>query len=94
MSADEARAYHRDQVASLADAGADMVSAITMTYPEEAIGFASAAADAGVPAIVSFTVETDGRLPDGSTLGALLLQQSALAHPLCTARQRTLAIVF
>src|SRR3954467_2210267 len=64
MSAEEARAYHRDQAASLPDAGADMISAITMTYPEEAIGCACAAADAGVPAIVSFTVETDGRLPD------------------------------
>jgi S-methylmethionine-dependent homocysteine/selenocysteine methylase len=69
MSSDEARAYHRDQVASLATGGADMVSAITMTYPDEAIGFARAAADAGVPAVVSFTVETDGRLPDGSMLG-------------------------
>ncbi|MCW2996740.1 MAG: Homocysteine S-methyltransferase [Solirubrobacterales bacterium] len=69
MRPDEARAYHRDQVASLAAGGADMVSAITMTYPDEAIGFAHAAADAGVPAIISFTVQTDGRLPDGSTLG-------------------------
>jgi homocysteine S-methyltransferase len=69
MSADQARAYHRDQVASLAAGGAAVVSAITMTYPDEAIGVARAAADAGVPAIVSFTVETDGRLPDGSALG-------------------------
>ena len=69
MSPGEARAYHGDQVASLAAGGADVVSAITMTYPDEAIGFARAAADAGVPAIISFTVETDGRLPDGSALG-------------------------
>jgi homocysteine S-methyltransferase len=68
MTAEEARAYHGDQVASFAAAGADVVSAITMTYPEEAIGFVRAAADAGMPAIVSFTVETDGRLPDGSPL--------------------------
>ena len=68
MTAEEARAYHGDQVASFAAAGADVVSAITMTYPDEAIGFVHAAADAGMPAIVSFTVETDGRLPDGSPL--------------------------
>ena len=68
MTADEAYAYHGDQVQSFAAAGADVVSAITMTYPDEAIGFARAAAEAGVPAIVSFTVETDGRLPDGSRL--------------------------
>jgi homocysteine S-methyltransferase len=69
MTAEEARAYRGDQVASFAAAGADVVSAITMTYPEEAIGIVRAAVDAGVPAIVSFTVETDGRLPDGSPLG-------------------------
>jgi homocysteine S-methyltransferase len=68
MTSDEARAYHGDQVASLAAAGADLVSAITMTYPDEAIGIARAAADASLPAIISFTVETDGRLPDRTTL--------------------------
>jgi homocysteine S-methyltransferase len=72
MDADEATAYHADQVGSFAAAGADVVSAITMTYPEEAIGVARAAADAGLPALVSFTVETDGRLPDGSALGAAI----------------------
>jgi homocysteine S-methyltransferase len=69
MTAAEAREYHGDQIGSFAAAGADVVSAITMTYPDEAIGFVRAAADAGVPAIVSFTTETDGRLPDGSLLG-------------------------
>jgi homocysteine S-methyltransferase len=83
MSADEARAYHGAQVASLAAGGADLVSAITMTYPDEAIGFARAAGDAGVPAMVSFTVETDGRLPDGSTLGdAIEAVDAATADPI------------
>jgi homocysteine S-methyltransferase len=68
MTAEEAQAYHGDQVGSFAAAGADVVSAITMSYSDEAIGFVRAAADAGMPAIVSFTVETDGRLPDGSPL--------------------------
>jgi S-methylmethionine-dependent homocysteine/selenocysteine methylase len=72
MDAAEAAAYHGDQVASFAAAGADVVGAITMTYPEEAIGVARAAADAGIPALISFTVETDGRLPDGSELGAAI----------------------
>jgi S-methylmethionine-dependent homocysteine/selenocysteine methylase len=67
MTAEAARAYHADQVRSLA--AADVLSAITMTYPDEAIGFVRAAADAGLPAIVSFTLETDGRLPDGTPLG-------------------------
>lgn len=68
MSAAEAREYHAWQIGVAADAGAEMVSALTMTYLEEAQGIAAAARDAGLKAVVSFTVETDGRLPTGMTL--------------------------
>jgi homocysteine S-methyltransferase len=68
MSAAEARAYHAWQIGVAADAGAEMVTALTMTYLEEAQGIALAAADAGLPAVVSFTVETDGNLPTGMSL--------------------------
>jgi homocysteine S-methyltransferase len=68
MSADEAADYHAEQIAIFRDTAADMVSAFTMNYVEEAIGIARAAAAAGVPAAISFTVETDGRLPTGDTL--------------------------
>src|SRR5262245_60789603 len=67
MRPDEAQAYHDEQIASLA--GADVISALTLTYPDEAVGIVRAAADAGLPAVVSFTVETDGRLPDETPLG-------------------------
>ncbi len=70
MTADEAEAYHSLQLGAFADAGAGMVTAVTMTYAAEAIGFLRAAAGAGLPAVVSFTTETDGRLPSGSPLGA------------------------
>jgi homocysteine S-methyltransferase len=69
LSAEEAQAYHSPQISSFAAAGADMVAAITMTYPEEAIGIARAAAEAGIPSAISFTTETDGRLPNGESLG-------------------------
>jgi homocysteine S-methyltransferase len=72
MSAAEAEAYHRPQVEAFRAGGADMISAITMTYPEEAIGIARAAAAAGLPAAISFTVETDGRLPSGDSLKAAI----------------------
>jgi S-methylmethionine-dependent homocysteine/selenocysteine methylase len=49
-----------------------MVTAVTMTHPEEAIGIARAAQDHGLPAVVSFTLETDGRLPDGQPLSAAI----------------------
>ena len=68
MTALAAEDYHRLQIRAFADAQADMVSAITMTNANEAIGIAQAAAKAGMPAVVSFTVETDGRLPTGQSL--------------------------
>jgi homocysteine S-methyltransferase len=68
MSAAEAEDYHRDQVTTFADTAADVVSALTLTYAAEAIGIARAAADAEVPVVLAFTVETDGRLPDGTEL--------------------------
>ncbi len=72
MSESEAEAYHRAQVETFRDSAADMVTAITMTYAEEAVGIARAAARAGMPVAISFTVETDGRLPTGQTLRAAI----------------------
>jgi S-methylmethionine-dependent homocysteine/selenocysteine methylase len=68
MSADEAQGYHREQISVFSDTAADMLAAITMNYVEEAIGVARAAQEAGMPAAISFTVETDGRLPTGQPL--------------------------
>lgn len=69
MTAEEAAAYHEPQVRALAGAGADMVTAITMTNVPEAIGVARAAAAQTIPLAISFTVETNGALPTGETLG-------------------------
>jgi len=69
MSPAEAAAYHRTQIETLRDAGADLISAFTLPTVEEAIGITEAAARAGIPVVISFTVETDGRLPSGITLG-------------------------
>jgi homocysteine S-methyltransferase len=68
MSAAEAKDYHAAQIGSFADAGADFVSAVTLNYPEEAIGVALAARAAAMPVVLSLTVETDGRLPSGDLL--------------------------
>jgi homocysteine S-methyltransferase len=68
MTAEEARRYHEPQVATFADTAADLVSALTLTYANEAVGVARAAQDAGIPSVISFTVETDGRLPSGQSL--------------------------
>jgi len=68
MTAEEARQYHGRQIRLLAEAGVDLVTAMTFNYVEEAIGFALAARDAGVPGVISFTVELDARLITGETL--------------------------
>lgn len=68
MTADEAERYHSAQIRAFQQSHADMVTAITMTYTEEAIGLTRAAIAAQMPVVISFTVETDGRLPGGETL--------------------------
>jgi S-methylmethionine-dependent homocysteine/selenocysteine methylase len=68
MTAAEAQAYHATQIGSFREAGVDLVTAITMNNTPEAIGVARAASAAGLPVAISFTVETDGRLPGGETL--------------------------
>ncbi len=77
MSAEEAETYHARQVETFAGAGADMVTAVTMTYAAEAIGIVRAATAAGIPVAISFTVETDGRLPDGQSLAEAVEQVDA-----------------
>jgi S-methylmethionine-dependent homocysteine/selenocysteine methylase len=77
MSAEEAERYHSPQVEVFAGTTADLVSALTMTYAEEAIGIVRAASAADVPAAVSFTVETDGRLPSGQPLQEAIEQVDA-----------------
>jgi len=74
LTADAARNYHSVQIATFADTAADMVTAVTMTYADEAIGVAQAARDVGLPSAISFTLETDGRLPSGQDLGAAIEQ--------------------
>ena len=68
LSANEVEERHAVQITTLAGTAADLVTALTMTSVEEAIGIVRAAAAAGLPAAISFTVETDGRLPSGQAL--------------------------
>ncbi len=68
MHEDDAETYHARQGRVLASAGADLLTAITMTNVPEAIGIARAAKRLGMPVAISFTVETDGRLPTGESL--------------------------
>jgi S-methylmethionine-dependent homocysteine/selenocysteine methylase len=69
MTADEAESYHAEQIGTFVETAVDLVTSMTMTYVEEALGIVRAAQAAGVPVVIGFTVETDGRLPSGQPLG-------------------------
>ena len=77
LTAAEAEAYHAHQIGAFAETEADMVSAITMTYAGEAIGIVRAARSVGMPVAISFTTETDGRLPSGQPLGEAIEEVDA-----------------
>lgn len=68
MEPDEARDYHWEQIQTFVETEADMVSALTLNYPAEAVGITRAASSLAMPVAISFTVETDGRLPSGHSL--------------------------
>lgn len=74
MSVQEARNYHQEQIDTFAPTQADMVCALTMNYPNEASGIVLAAKQAGLPVAISFTLETDGNLPDGQKLTTAISQ--------------------
>jgi S-methylmethionine-dependent homocysteine/selenocysteine methylase len=92
-AADDAARIHLPQIQALAAAGADMVSAVTMTHVEEAVGIARAAQAVGLPHVLSFTLEVDGNLPSGQglqqalaaveaqTAGSALFYMVNCAHP-------------
>jgi homocysteine S-methyltransferase len=77
----DAAAYHTPQIEAFAEAGADLVTALTLTGTGEAIGIVRAARSVGLPVAVSFTVEVDGRLPDGTPLAAAVTTVDADAAP-------------
>lgn len=74
MTSSEARDYHASQIAAMAQAGADIVTAVTMNNTPEATGIALAAKDQSVPAVIAFTVETDGALATGQSLADAIIE--------------------
>lgn len=74
MSPNEAQQYHQPQIDTFAETAADYICAMTMTHTGEAIGIVLAAKQANMPVAISFTVETDGRLPTGQPLGEAITE--------------------
>ena len=80
MTVEAAQHYHQPQIEVFRDADADLVTAITMNYVEEAIGITHAAQAMGMPVVISFTVETDGNLPTGQRLKDAIDQVDAATN--------------
>ena len=74
MTVAEAFDYHSPQVEAFAGTAATSLHAYTLTNTPEAIGIARAAERAGLPLVLSFTVETDGALPGGKPLGVAIAE--------------------
>jgi S-methylmethionine-dependent homocysteine/selenocysteine methylase len=82
MTAEEAQKYHSAQIAVFSRTSVDMVSALTINYVEEAIGIARAAAAVNLPVVISFTVETNGKIPSGMSLKEAIEQvDKNVTHP-------------
>ena len=84
MTPKEAEDYHGAQVAVLAATEADYVSAFTITNTPEAIGIVRAAQRAKIPVVISFTLETDGKLPTGQSLEAAIAEADAATETYTT----------
>ena len=78
---DDAAAYHTPQIEAFADAGADLITVLTLTGVGEAIGIVRAARATGIPVSISFTLEQDGRLPDGTALSSAIAEVDAAGGP-------------
>lgn len=68
LTAENAESYHREQIDTFKAASADIVTALTLNSTHEAIGIARASAKAGIPSVISFTIEKDRKLRSGETL--------------------------
>ncbi|WP_299083059.1 homocysteine S-methyltransferase family protein [uncultured Ruegeria sp.] len=80
ISRQEALLIHAPQIHTLGNAGVDMISAMTLTHADEAVGIVQAAKEIDTPIVVAFTLETDGHLPSGQPLGEAIAEVDAATN--------------
>jgi S-methylmethionine-dependent homocysteine/selenocysteine methylase len=82
LATDEAERFHAWQLGALARAGADFLIAETLPHIGEAVGIGRAMAATGVPFVISFVIDREGRLLDGTALiDAVRMVDAAVASP-------------
>lgn len=81
----EARRVHTWQAEAFARAGLDFLFAELMPTLPEAVGMAQAMSDTGLPYIISFTIQADGRLIDGTAIADAIacIDRAAARAPAC-----------
>lgn len=81
----EARAFHQWQADLFLTAGVDFLFAGIMPTLPEASGMAQAMAGTGLPYIISFTIEKNGRMIDGTPISDAIahIDGSVQAKPAC-----------
>ncbi len=68
LSSEEAYNFHKTQVEKLSETGADFLFASTLPSSSEALGIARAMADSDKEYIISFVIQPNGTLLDGTSL--------------------------
>lgn len=81
----EALEFHRWTVEKFQKANVDFLYAGIMPCLSEATGLARAIDDTGLPYIISFTIQQDGKLIDGTTIAKAIryIDESTVNKPVC-----------
>ena len=85
MDEKEAIAFHRWTVERFQKADVDFLFAGIMPCLPEAAGLAKAIDDTGLPYIISFTIQQDGKLIDGTTIADAIqyIDERTVNRPVC-----------
>ena len=85
LSEEDAYNFHRWQANAFSTAGVDFLYAGIMPNVPEAAGIAKAMSDTGIPYIISFTIEKNGRLIDGASIHDAIsyIDEAVCNKPIC-----------
>lgn len=85
LSEQEAYHFHQWTTARFAEAGVDFLYAGIMPSLPEAVGLAKAADETKLPYIISFTIQADGRLIDGTPISEAIcsIDEKTDNKPVC-----------